>query len=76
MGFEEFKDVVDMSLCDSKYMLWNNIYEEEKFIANLSQESYLGPELKLEKEEQRIGLLLVIVYFFLIILFFFMHLFL
>lgn len=71
MGFEEFKDV-DMSLCDSKYMLWNNNEEETK---NLSQKSNLGSELKLEEEEQRIGLLLVIV-FFLIILFSLMHLFL
>ncbi|XP_011260798.1 uncharacterized protein LOC105254042 isoform X2 [Camponotus floridanus] len=48
--FEEFKDVVDMSLCDTKHT-WNNMYEGE--IANLPQEVNLGPDLKLEEEEQK-----------------------
>lgn len=44
-----------MSLCDTKHTLWNNMYEGE--IANLPQEVNLGPDLKLEEEEQRTGLL-------------------
>jgi len=44
------------------------MYEGE--IANLAQEVNLGPDLKLEEEEQRTGLLSVIVVFFSYRLFF------
>lgn len=67
MEFEEFKDAVDTSLCDTKHTLWNNIYEDE--IANLPREINLVSDLKLEEEEQTIGLLSIIVIFFLIVLF-------
>lgn len=46
-----------MSLCDTKHALWNNMYEGK--IANLPQEVNLGPDLKLEEEKQRTGLLSV-----------------
>ncbi|XP_070160327.1 uncharacterized protein [Polyergus mexicanus] len=52
MELEDFNDIINMNLFDTKHTLWNNMHEEET--ANFSQEEInLGPEVKLKKDEQR-----------------------
>lgn len=63
MELEDFNDIINMNLFDTKHTLWNNMHEEET--ANFLQEEInLGPEVKLKEDEQRTGLLSVIVTYF------------